>query len=346
MKRIFLPHTGLSEPLQGERGERLVFYLAMEEYVAAHLGEIVAPSPDGRREAFFIWQVPPTVIFGRNQVMQAEVSLEWCRSHDVALFRRKSGGGCVYSDWGNIMISYVTDATDVAFTFDRYLQRIALALRHMGLPAERSGRNDILIGGRKVSGNAFFHLPKASIVHGTLLFDTDFEAMEAAITPSGRKILSKGVSSVRQHVANVRELLEAAGKPMDIRTFMRRLISDLAGPDPVPVPLTEEDVRDIRKIEETYLDSSFLQGRHAGCSFEDTVRIEGVGDLVIACTLREGRVSEVSVSGDFFLKEGVTLEGLQAEIASGIVGEQYSEKLVNEHINNINLNQYFYTENR
>lgn len=344
MKRICLPHTGLSDPLPGERGERLVFYLAMEEYVAAHLGEIVAPSPDGRREAFFIWQVPPTVIFGRNQVMQAEVSLDWCRLHDVALFRRKSGGGCVYSDWGNIMISYVTDATDVAFTFDRYLQRIALVLRHMGLPAERSGRNDILIGGRKVSGNAFFHLPKASIVHGTLLFDTDFEAMEAAITPSGGKIRSKGVSSVRQHVANVRELLEAAGKPMDIETFKRRLIVDLSGPDTEPVPLSGEDVREIRRIEETYLDPSFLLGRNTGCSVEDTVRIEGIGDLVVASTLREGRISDISVSGDFFLKEGVTLERLQAGIAAGIIGKDYSETLVNEYINNINLNQFFYTE--
>lgn len=344
MKRICLPHTGLSDPLPGERGERLVFYLAMEEYVAAHLGEIVAPSPDGRREAFFIWQVPPTVIFGRNQVMQAEVCLDWCRSHDVALFRRKSGGGCVYSDWGNIMISYVTDATDVAFTFDRYLRRIALALRHMGLPADRSGRNDILIGGRKVSGNAFFHLPKASIVHGTLLFDTDFEAMEAAITPSGGKIRSKGVSSVRQHVANVRELLEAAGKPMDIETFKRRLIVDLSGPDTEPVPLSGEDVLEIRRIEETYLDPSFLLGRNTGCSVEDTVRIEGIGDLVVASTLREGRISDISVSGDFFLKEGVTLERLQAGIAAGIIGKDYSETLVNEYINNINLNQFFYTE--
>ena len=344
MKRICLPHTGLSDPLPGERGERLVFYLAMEEYVAAHLGEIVAPSPDGRREAFFIWQVPPTVIFGRNQVMQAEVCLDWCRSHDVALFRRKSGGGCVYSDWGNIMISYVTDATDVAFTFDRYLRRIALALRHMGLPADRSGRNDILIGGRKVSGNAFFHLPKASIVHGTLLFDTDFEAMEAAITPSGGKIRSKGVSSVRQHVANVRELLEAAGKPMDIETFKRRLIVDLSGPDTESVPLSWEDVREIRRIEETYLDPSFLLGRNTGCSVEDTVRIEGIGDLVVASTLREGRISDISVSGDFFLKEGVTLERLQAGIAAGIIGKDYSETLVNEYINNINLNQFFYTE--
>jgi lipoic acid synthetase/lipoate-protein ligase A len=344
MKRICLPHTGLSDPLPGERGERLVFYLAMEEYVAAHLGEIVAPSPDGRREAFFIWQVPPTVIFGRNQVMQAEVRLDWCRLHDVALFRRKSGGGCVFSDWGNIMISYVTDATDVAFTFDRYLRRIALALRHMGLPADRSGRNDILIGGRKVSGNAFFHLPKASIVHGTLLFDTDFEAMEAAITPSGGKIRSKGVSSVRQRVANVRELLEAAGKPMDIETFKRRLIVDLSGPDTEPVPLSGEDVLEIRRIEETYLDPSFLLGRNTGCSVEDTVRIEGIGDLVVASTLREGRISDISVSGDFFPKGGATLERLQAGIAAGIIGKDYSETLVNEYINNINLNQFFYTE--
>ena len=344
MKRVCLPHTGSPDGFAGECGERLVFYLAMEEFLAARLKELVSPSPDGRREAFFLWQVPPTVIFGRNQVLQAEVNTEWCRSHDVALFRRKSGGGCVYSDWGNIMLSYVTDATDVAFTFDRYLQRIALALRHLGLPAERSGRNDILIGGRKVSGNAFFHLPGASIVHGTLLFDLDFEAMEASITPSAGKIRSKGVASVRQHVANVRDLLEDAGTPMDIESFKRRLIADLTGSDRVPILLSDKDVREIRRIEETYLEPSFLLGRNTACTVEDTVRIEGLGDLVIASSLREGVVERISVAGDFFLKEGVSLEELQMELASSLVGKVYSESLINEHINNINLTKFFYTE--
>ena len=163
-------------------GQRLlVFYLAMEEYVPRILGQL--PGPKGSHEAFFTWQVPPTVIFGRNQVMEAEINLEYCREHKVNLFRRKSGGGCVYADLGNIMISYITDSTDVAFNFDRYLQRLTLILRKAGLNAERSGRNDILVNGRKVSGNAFFHKPEASIVHGTMLYDSDFEALTSAITP-------------------------------------------------------------------------------------------------------------------------------------------------------------------
>ena len=346
MKSVRLPNPVAPGLYAGESGELLVFYLAMEEYLAAHLAKLVAPGPDGRREAFFVWQVPSTVIFGRNQVMQAEVNLPYCRQNGVRFFRRKSGGGCVYSDNGNVMISYVTDATDVAFTFDRYLQRLALALRHIGIPAERSGRNDILIDGRKVSGNAFFHLPGASIVHGTLLFDSDFDAMEAAITPSAGKIRSKGVSSVRQHVINVREWLDRAGHPMDLESFKRHLIADLSGADKEPLILSESDCREIRRIESAYLDPVFLEGRNPLCTVEDTVRLPGIGDLVVASTLQDGKISQISLSGDFFLKEGVPLGDLESAVSSVLVGNEYSQDVVNKHINNINLNQFFYTETR
>ena len=88
MKHIVLPDN---------RPRRLVFYLAMEEYVARNLNE---------KECFFMWQVAPTVIFGRNQVLETEVNLPYCQANNIAIFRRKSGGGCVYSDMGNIMLSY------------------------------------------------------------------------------------------------------------------------------------------------------------------------------------------------------------------------------------------------
>ena len=250
------PHTGT---YTGEQGRQLVFYLAMEEYVAAHLGRLVGHKTASRAplEAFFLWQVPPTVIFGRNQVMEAEVNLPYCREHGIATWRRKSGGGCVYADWGNIMCSCVTDSTGVAFTFDRYLRRIALTLRRLGLEAERSGRNDILIQGKKVSGNAFFLRSDASIVHGTMLFDSDFTQLERAITPSAEKLASKGIQSVRQRVTNVREELGAIGRPMDIEAFKRFLIGDLCTDE---VVLTDEDIAGIEKIEADYTDPDFIAG--------------------------------------------------------------------------------------
>ena len=157
-------------------------------------------------EAFFVWRVEPTVIIGRNQDLEAEVNIQYCNDHDVDIVRRKSGGGCVYSDHGNIMISYVSRRGDVSAVFDRYLSELTACLVSLGLRAEKSGRNDILVDGRKVSGNAFHQMPDRSVVHGTLLYDTDMDALENAIRPPVEKLERHGVPSVRQRVRNIRDI--------------------------------------------------------------------------------------------------------------------------------------------
>ena len=191
MKNIILPDN---------QERSLAFWLAMEEFVAKSVDE----------EAFFVWRVAPTVIIGRNQVLEAEVNLDYCRRNGVKIVRRKSGGGCVYADRDNIMISYVSRRGDVAEIFERYLSALTFCLCALGLKAEKSGRNDILVEGRKVSGNAFHQLPDRSIVHGTLLYNTDFDALEEAIRPPVEKLLRHGVASVRQRVGNLRDYLDPA----------------------------------------------------------------------------------------------------------------------------------------
>lgn len=191
MKNIILPDN---------QDRSLAFWLAMEEFVAKSVDE----------EAFFVWRVAPTVIIGRNQVLEAEVNLDYCRRNGVKIVRRKSGGGCVYADRDNIMISYVSRRGDVAEIFERYLSALTSCLCSLGLKAEKSGRNDILVEGRKVSGNAFHQLPDRSIVHGTLLYNTDFDALEEAIRPPVEKLLRHGVASVRQRVGNLRDYLDPA----------------------------------------------------------------------------------------------------------------------------------------
>ena len=191
MKNIILPDN---------QERSLAFWLAMEEFVAKSVDE----------EAFFVWRVAPTVIIGRNQVLEAEVNLDYCRRNGVKIVRRKSGGGCVYADRDNIMISYVSRRGDVAEIFERYLSALTTCLCSLGLKAEKSGRNDILVEGRKVSGNAFHQLPDRSIVHGTLLYNTDFDALEEAIRPPVEKLLRHGVASVRQRVGNLRDYLDPA----------------------------------------------------------------------------------------------------------------------------------------
>ena len=259
---------------EGGSDRRLVFHLAMEEYAALHLDELLGSCEDFIKErnetmrrfesvrgAFFIWQVSPTVIFGRNQDMNAEVNVPYCREHGIAMYRRKSGGGCVFADRGNIMISYIRRCSDVAELFSEYLEKLATFLRGLGLDAEVSGRNDVLVDGRKVSGNAFSLKPNGvGIVHGTLLYNLDFTTMSSAITPSRAKLESKGVRSVEQRVMNLKSVLDE--KNMDLAALKSAIISYFCTD---MLELTEAQVEAVSEIEKEYLDPSFINGR-AGIS--------------------------------------------------------------------------------
>ena len=221
----------------------LAFYLAMEEYVAREVED----------EAFFVWRVEPTVIFGRNQVLENEVNLDYCSEHGVDIVRRKSGGGCVYSDLGNIMVSYVSRRGDVSEVFDRYMTAMTEALRALGVPAEKSGRNDIMLEGRKISGNAFHQLPDRSIVHGTLLYSTDLEALTEAIRPPEEKLRRHGVESVRQRVLNLSEYVASMTDPDDALKSPEALEEYLVGYfTDGEIVLNENDIEKIKLITDTY----------------------------------------------------------------------------------------------
>ena len=234
--------TYVSLPCNDTR--RLSFYLAMEEYAARHLN-----TDD---DLFFHWQVEPTVIFGRNQVIENEVNIPYCREHGIQFYRRKSGGGCVYADKSNVMMSYITRSDEVTVTFSRYMEMVCKMLQELGLPATSTQNNDVLIDGRKVSGNAFYHIPGHSIVHGTMLFDTDMEHMLNAITPPQTKLDKHGVQSVRQRITLLKEHTN-----LSIEEFKRFAIERLCDKE---LCLTEEDVKDIETIEQEYLDPNFVWG--------------------------------------------------------------------------------------
>lgn len=175
---------------------RLSFYLAMEEFVARRLDE---------SDAFFMWQVEPSVIYGRNQVVENEVNLDYCREHGIEVFQRKSGGGCVYADKDNLMLSYVTNEENVGFAFNRFVNMVLLVLRKMGIKATGTSHNDIMIGDRKLCGTACRKTSKGCIVHSTLLYDTNMEHMLNAITPGPEKLEKKGIQSVRQRITLLKD---------------------------------------------------------------------------------------------------------------------------------------------
>lgn len=275
MKYIALPSAEV---------RNLSFYLAMEEFVARRLDE---------PECFFMWQVAPSVIFGRNQLIENEVNLDFCREHGIRTYRRKSGGGCVYADWNNVMFSYVTSEENVSFTFNRYINMVVLVLRELGVEARASGRNDVMIGDRKVSGNAFYHIPGRSIVHGTMLYDTDMTNMVGSITPADAKLLSKGVQSVRQRIALLKDFITLGLE--DFKQFVRDRLCE------GEILLTDSDIQVIREIEQEYLSDAFIYGNNPRYTVIRHRRIEGVGELEARMELKNGVIHAMNLVGDYFL---------------------------------------------
>ena len=233
MKYVALP---FQEP------RRLSFYLAMEEFVARHTDE-----PD----AFFMWQVEPSVIFGRNQVLENEVNVAYCREHGISLYRRKSGGGCVYADMDNLMLSFVTSEENVNFAFNRFVNMVLLVLRKLGIAATGTSHNDIMIGDRKVCGTACYHLEGRSIVHSTMLFDTNMDHMLNAITPSREKLAKKGIESVRQRITLMKDYTT-----LDSVEALKALIRETLCEG--KRLLTASEVAGIEAIEATYLKEEFI----------------------------------------------------------------------------------------
>ena len=219
--------------LPSQEVRRLSFYLAMEEYVARRMDEPYA---------FFMWQVEPSVIFGRNQVAENEVNVAYCREHGIKMYRRKSGGGCVYADMDNVMLSYISDGDQVGFTFNIFVQMILRVLRKMGIEATGTSHNDIMIGDRKVCGTAFYQLPGRSIVHSTLLYDTNMEHMLNAITPSAEKLQKKGIQSVRQRITLLKDHTSLSLE--EVKTLIRETLCKGER------MLTPAEVAEIEKLEE------------------------------------------------------------------------------------------------
>lgn len=294
---------------------RLPFFLATEEWVARFL-------PAG--DYFFSWQVDPTVICGRNQEIDKEVNLHYCRENGIDVVRRRSGGGAVFADRENFMFSFITDGDDVTGEFARYTAMIAGALCELGLDARATGRNDITIGGRKVAGNAFYHLPGRCIAHGTMLYNFDPCHLANALTPSKAKLESKGVKSVPSRVTCLRNE-EIALSPTEFERFVIDRITD--GDAYV---VTSEDLEEILKIESTYYAPSFMRIKDPDSMSlrngdDDGTRhvarnmhIDGLGEFSVDYDIEPDKdtITNFRISGDFFMSGDV--DSLLCERINGV----------------------------
>lgn len=268
-----------------EGRRRAAFYLAAEEYAAAHL-----PADN----YLFSWVLPPTVVFGRNQVPQQELNIDFCRTHGIDMIRRKSGGGCIYADTGNIMWSLVTSEGAVEPIFADYADSVAGALTAMGIAANVSGRNDItLADGGKVCGNAFYHLAHSNIAHGTMLYDTNAANMVGALHPATAKLEAKGVKSVRSRISLIKDV-----RPIGVEALRKGLEDILTDRH---ITLSPADMAAIMDIEAGYYDDDYRWGRHDRDDLViDTGRIEGCGHLQLHLATGDGVVEGITLTGDFF----------------------------------------------
>lgn len=297
IRQQILPYHGFFLPLESEivtafmiyvsypfnQVQRLSFYLATEEFLARYRKE---------EELFFLWQVRPTVIIGRNQLLEKEVNLPYCQSHGIDVIRRKSGGGCVYADMSNVMFSYINYGENVTFTFDHYIQLVLNLLHKLGIAADTSGRNDILIEGKKVSGNAFYHISHRNIVHGTMLYDTHIENMVRSITPSQEKLVSKGVESVREHITFLKDYTR-----LTLEQFKQQAKGSLCDEE---IILSAKEIQIIRQIEQEYLDNRYFLGNNPKYSLIRRGRVEGCGEVELRFDIRGEKIQSASISGDYF----------------------------------------------
>ena len=268
------------------------FNLALEEYVFEHMPR--------DKEYFLTWQNDNAIIVGRHQNTLAEINEEFVRDHGIRVVRRLSGGGAVYHDLGNLNFTFIVDAQPgQKVDLRKFCQPIADTLGKLGANATVDGRNDILIDGKKISGNAQYVRQGRVMHHGTILFDADTSVLGQALQPDPTKIHAKGVKSVRSRVTNVRPCLK---RDMTLEEFRDALTNSLLEQDGYSrYELTEQDVAAIEEIcRERY---SRWEWNYGYCEENAPVRkkrIENCGLVAAHISLNNGLISGLTFRGDYF----------------------------------------------
>ncbi|MDO4314719.1 MAG: lipoate--protein ligase [Oscillospiraceae bacterium] len=272
-----------------ETGSQDPFYnLAFEEYVLAHRRE---------GEYLLLWQNDNTIVIGQNQNAEAEINRAFVEEHGIHVVRRTTGGGAVYHDLGNLNYSFITGAGDAErLTMERFTQPVVNALRALGLEAEASGRNDILVEGRKVSGTAQRLLHGRILHHGTLLFDADPGMVAGALRVDPEKFRSKSAKSVRSRIGNIRDFLHT---DMDLPAFWTYLKTALAGDGLVTGALSEEELRAVEDLKRDKYDTwDWNFGRSPQYDMANKRYWSG-GSLEIRAAVKDGLLTAVTFYGDF-----------------------------------------------
>ena len=248
-------------------------------------------------DVFLFWRTEPTLMLGRYQNAAAEINEEYARQRGMHIVRRLTGGGTIYTDPGSWQFSFVRRERDKQINFQEFIQPVLDGLRQMGLPAEMSARNDLLIGGKKFCGNAQYHGNGRVLHHGSILFDTNIEEMVRSLTVDNDKIISKGIQSVRQRVTNLKDYIDA---DMDAEEFRNRLLSHM-----LPNTITRRTLApaDVLRIERTHAELfrswDWVYGKFAEYQVVGSKRLPG-GKVEVRLNLENGIIADCGITGDFF----------------------------------------------
>ncbi|WAN63068.1 Lipoate-protein ligase A [Candidatus Phytoplasma rubi] len=295
------------------------FYFALEEYILNNLLK--------KDEVFFFqWQIKGVVI-GKNQIIENEVNFNFTTKNKIKLFRRPTGGGCVYNDPQTPLFSIITAKKDKNFNFREYLGKIIEAFQKLGINLYFSGRNDILLNEKKVSGNAFMQNKNGILIHGTLLYDCDIYTMVRCITANNEKLISKGITSVSSRVINLKEHLNG----MSQQKLMDYLNNYLTNEE---YNLTLDEIYKIEKMAKKYSSKEWIFGEHPEYDKRLKKRFHW-GNLEIFLSLKNGKILKIIFKGDFFHKENNLSEFLEK-----FINVSYNKKSLKELLKNIDIKNY------
>lgn len=266
---------------------------------------------------FCLWQNAPAVIIGLNQSAYAEVNLPYLEAHGIKLARRVTGGGAVYHDLGNLNYSIAGPAKEV----EQYYDLMADSLRRLGLPAQRTGRNDIMVDGLKCSGWAKRLSKDRMMIHGTLMWDVDLEALTEALAVPGSKLSAAGIASVRSRVINLKPLLPQFGSIDEFRDALHGILAE----EDTEIRLTDTQKAQIDKEAATKFRSwDWIYGHSPATSFESTCKFT-CGTVTARYTLKHGVFEELEFRGDF-------IGSKQAQELSGRLIGQKPEAILQEKV--------------
>ncbi|HEY8436526.1 MAG TPA: lipoate--protein ligase [Haloplasmataceae bacterium] len=309
------------------------YNLAMEEYLLKNV--------DLNDDLIFLWQNEPSIIIGRNQNTIEEINLEYVEKYNIHVVRRTSGGGAVYHDLGNINYTFMTKSLkDNLNNYRKFTEPVIKALRHFGVPAEFSGRNDIVVEGKKISGNAQSYYKNKMFHHGTILFDSDLDRVNKVLTVKKEKIESKGIKSIRSRVTNIRPYLK---QDMDVKTFMDELLKFILDTDDITphiITLSEEDLRQIQKLrDEKYMTWEWNFGESPAFTIQKTGKYAG-GMIDVRFNVENGRIVDCKFYGDFFGREPI--DGLIKDL----IGLPFTKEAIQAKLDEVPLEDYMYNITR